>query len=278
MASNNPRKAVLDLSLQTALAPPMLFPPPLLSSDKLTDEEIRLRRSRIVSALHSSLDPSSPFSMREFLQDYGARGPESLAVAERLSGSTGPGYAGIATPTSAVFVDGLRHEHTHDENAHSLDTAERARDPVKQSDLHYASLEVARWLSFGRVLFSPAHEEVQTLPDRNVLVIDGLGNEDWSIYCAVTYERERAVVYDLKEDSNSGLSQTSRDSTHTPVNHRRRAVQSPFRPISVPQCILLRHCLALPTCHVGSEDEEHYHGMSQSPSTWRTSRDHVTGA
>ena len=222
----DPRKAVLDLSLPASLTPPVIFPSPSLLSERIVSDEIRLRRSRIVSALHSSIDPSSPFSMREFLRDYGAKGPDSAALTERFSTSIPAGYIAPITPTSGAFMEEPKLEHTHDENAHLLDSVERARDPARQSELHYASLEVARWLSFGRVLFSPAHEELHALPERNVLVIDGLGNEDWSIYCAVSYESEKAIIYDLKEDSNSGLSQISRDSAHTPANHHRRSVSS----------------------------------------------------
>ena len=222
----DPRKAVLDLSLPTSLTPPVLFPSPSYLSDRHVSDEIRLRRSRIISALHSSIDPSSPFSMHEFLKDYGARGPDTAAPPGGFRISTAAGYMGSLTPTSGAFVEDSKAGHTHDENAHLLDNVERGKDPARQSELHYASLEVARWLSFGRVLFSPAHEEIHTLPERNVLVIDGLGNEDWSIYCAVTYESERAIIYDLKEDSSSGLSQASRGSAHTPSNHHRRSVSS----------------------------------------------------
>ncbi|RMZ83133.1 hypothetical protein DV738_g1243, partial [Chaetothyriales sp. CBS 135597] len=212
----DPRKAVLDLSLPTPLR------------DANVSEDIRLRGSRIRAALqsYSPHDPSSPFSMREFLGEYTGKGHDSIALSERLRYSSATELIPSLTRTSAGLVDAGRVGHTHDENADRLDREARAKNPGKQSELHYASLEVARWLSFGRVLFSPAHEEIHMLPQRNVLVIDGLGNEDWSIYCAVTYEKEGAVIYDLKEDSSSGLSPRSRDSTHTPNNHHRRSVSS----------------------------------------------------
>ena len=50
----------------------------------------------------------------------------------------------------------------------------------------YRALMTSKWLSFGRLLFSPAHNELGS-PDDRVLVIDGLGNRDWSYYCAVSY-------------------------------------------------------------------------------------------
>jgi hypothetical protein len=224
--SVDPRKGTLDLTVSHGLTPPLPIQSPSLLSDRSAADEIRLRRSRIVSALHSSYDPSSPFSMREFLKDYGAKAIDEHGLPERFSTFSAAAMISPVSPTIVVPSTGPHLAQTHDEKAHLLDSVERAKNPVRQSELHSASLEVARWLSFGRVLFSPAHEEVQMLAERNILVIDGLGNEDWSIYCAVTYEKERAVIYDLKEDSNSGLSQVSRDSMHGPRNHHRRAVSS----------------------------------------------------
>jgi hypothetical protein len=214
------RRARVDLPLGTRATPPVIFPAPQLLSDHSIGEEIRLRRSRIVSALHSSYDPSSPFSMREFLKDY-SETRDSLGLSERLSSST----AQRSTLTTAPLMEEPEEEHNHQDNAMLLEVAERARDPIKTSELHYASLEVSRWLSFGRVLFSPAQNEIHTLPERNVLVIDGLGNEDWSIYCAVTYEAARAIVYDLKEVSHY-KKPNSPQLDHLPRNHRRAEINN----------------------------------------------------
>jgi hypothetical protein len=54
-----------------------------------------------------------------------------------------------------------------------------------QVNLRLAAMKTSKWLSFGRVLFSPAHVEVMqpaTPPAGNrVLVIDGLGNGKFEI-------------------------------------------------------------------------------------------------
>lgn len=218
MPVHEPRRAIVDLSIGSRGTPAVISPPGTLLSDQSIGEEIRLRRSRIVSALHSSYDPSSPFSMREFLKDY-SEGRDSLGLSERLSSST----ATRSTLTAAPLLEEPEKERSHQDNAILLDVAERTRDPIQTSELHYASLEVSRWLSFGRVLFSPAQSEIATLPERNVLVIDGLGNEDWSIYCAVTYEAARAIVYDMKEMSPFKKT-TPLD--HLPHNHRRAEISS----------------------------------------------------
>ncbi|KAK5259942.1 hypothetical protein LTR40_005045 [Exophiala xenobiotica] len=115
---------------------------------------------------------------------------------------------------------------SHQENVDLLDVVARNKDPVGQSELHYASLMVAKWLSFGRVLFSPAHDEIHTIPERRIIVIDGLGNEDWAIYCAVNYEAQKAFVYDLKEKASKRASNGSRTSPNVAGNHRRTEIAS----------------------------------------------------
>ena len=52
-------------------------------------------------------------------------------------------------------------------------------------------MTVSKWLTFGHVLFSPARDDlvpvVGSLKRHSILVIDGLGNDDWSFYAAETY-------------------------------------------------------------------------------------------
>lgn len=202
------------------LATPELGVSPLLHQ-MASSEEIRLRRSRIAPALHNSFAPSSPFSMRDFLDEYGR--PISN-VSDRLSGSSAQSTAAVQTlvPARPILLREQSAPREYESAAH-LEEIERAHNPTRHSDRAYASLMVSRWLSFGRVLFSPAHNEIAANPERHVLVIDGLGSEDWSIYCAVTYQNERAYVHDLKE-RKAGKSQQRRPSISTdtvPPNHRR---------------------------------------------------------
>ncbi|KAM0796532.1 hypothetical protein BDR22DRAFT_811921 [Usnea florida] len=58
---------------------------------------------------------------------------------------------------------------------------------VSQSTLRFDALMISRWLSFDKVLFSPALAEARRSHETRVLVLDGLGNDDWSFYCAETY-------------------------------------------------------------------------------------------
>ena len=83
--------------------------------------------------------------------------------------------------------------------------------PLAQVNLRVGSMTVSKWLTFGHVLFSPVREDVENLsvqeassglitPDsepnrQSILVVDGLGNDDWSFYAAETYPG--ATFYNL---------------------------------------------------------------------------------
>jgi hypothetical protein len=43
------------------------------------------------------------------------------------------------------------------------------------ANLRFAALMISKWLSFGRVLFSPVHSELKNPAEDRVLIIDGLG-------------------------------------------------------------------------------------------------------
>ncbi|KAI1607875.1 hypothetical protein EDD36DRAFT_412739 [Exophiala viscosa] len=197
-----------------------LSPPPGSTHD--AEQDTRLSLPGIFPALHSSTEPTSPFSFRDFLTEY-ENHPRS---SQRISGHRSTSSGGRSLDRVQKAAPEMQTESRHQENVALLDVVERGKDPVGQSELHYASLMVAKWLSFGRVLFSPAHDEVQRIPDRHVLVIDGLGNEDWSIYCAVEYEAQRVFVHDLKEKISTKRSLPSQTSQHAPNNHRRAEISS----------------------------------------------------
>ncbi|KAI9803704.1 MAG: hypothetical protein M1833_000616 [Piccolia ochrophora] len=100
-------------------------------------------------------------------------------------------------------------------------------------NIRFGALMTSRWLSFGRVLFSPAHAELKGLrvaQDR-ILVLDGLGNDDWSFYCALTYPD--AIVYNLSpaQSNSSALKQNDKGAWQSPPNHRQiyhPSIENPF--------------------------------------------------
>ena len=83
------------------------------------------------------------------------------------------------------------------------------------ADLRLPALMTSKWLSFGRVLFSPAHHETQLSEEPRVLVVDGLSN-DWSYYVALSYPA--ATVYNLTPDTTK--STWPEINRQPPSNHR----------------------------------------------------------
>lgn len=168
------------------------------SLDRFSAESVHLRRSRIVSALHSSIGPSTPGSLSEPFTGYDERTKSGGIVHGNIDSSSSIGRSsyqstvtGAQSNTPSTSTDAARHG-----NMPLRDTAERDHyDAVSQANLRSGSLMTSRWLSFGRVLFSPAHNHMKSADHGRILVIDGLGNDDWSFYCALSYPT--AAVYNL---------------------------------------------------------------------------------
>jgi serine/threonine protein kinase len=145
--------------------------------------------------------------------------------------------------TACVANEGFSCSHCHQLHSVSSDSQEDDDDPV--ADLRFAALMTSKWLSFGRVLFSPIHFQLKDHNDR-VLVIDGLG-KDWSYYCALTYPS--ATVY------NVGPGASSKDGPAEPWstlhNHRHICYESLDDPLPFPMhffaAVVLRFLPALPS-------------------------------
>ncbi|THZ89300.1 hypothetical protein D6C84_00217 [Aureobasidium pullulans] len=93
--------------------------------------------------------------------------------------------------------------------------------PTASAELRFAALMTSKWLSFGRLLFSPAHEEAITGNHTRILIVDGLGKE-WSYNCALTYPK--CQFYNLGPGPNSSSWETL--SNHHHVTHP--SIDTPF--------------------------------------------------
>ena len=113
--------------------------------------------------------------------------------------------------------------------------------PLAQVNLRVGSMTVSKWLSFGHVLFSPARDAlIDSEPNRHhsILVIDGLGNDDWSFYAAETYPD--ATFHNLSPTptsvpsnnmpSKSAATDLRRPENHRQVQHLSLSVKFPFTP------------------------------------------------
>ncbi|KAI1370887.1 hypothetical protein F4677DRAFT_457544 [Hypoxylon crocopeplum] len=132
--------------------------------------------ARINAAFRFGSDPpSTPFSVSEFVSGYGDRDsnlqPSKAALASQRDSSS--------SNKSAKSKRGSGSSRNSEET------------PLSQVNLRVGSMTVSKWLTFGHVLFSPVREDlindVGSLKRHSILVIDGLGNDDWSFYAAETY-------------------------------------------------------------------------------------------
>ena len=174
------------------------------SASRTSDDSVHLRRSRIVSALRSSFAPSPQPSYSDLNAaklDNESKETEAKELDTNKSNSDRPSTPPAQPKEQPIFFPSPLNssesfEVCRQRNTVLFDIAERDREgPTSQTNIRSGSLMTSRWLSFGRVLFSPAHNHVQTGEQERILVIDGLGNDDWSFYCALTYTN--AHVYNL---------------------------------------------------------------------------------
>lgn len=100
---------------------------------------------------------------------------------------------------------------------------ERPVDNSASAELRFAALMTSKWLSFGRLLFSPAHEEAMAGDHTRILIVDGLGKE-WSYNCALTYPK--CQFYNLGPEPNSSSWETLSNYHH--VTHPSISTSFPF--------------------------------------------------
>lgn len=170
--------------------------------------------------------PSTPFSVSEFVSGYGDRNstvesPKAALAVHRSSSSSG----------QSIKHPGVR---ASDSSCTSEET------PLSQVNLRVGSMTVSKWLTFGHVLFSPAREdlvpEVGSLKRHSILVIDGLGNDDWSFYAAETYPA--ATFFNLSprapivEEPRTANSFTMSPPNHHQIQYLSHKDKFPFGPDS----------------------------------------------
>ncbi|KAL6863245.1 hypothetical protein ACO1O0_003490 [Amphichorda felina] len=129
--------------------------------------------------------------------------------------------------------------------------------PLSLVNLRVGSMTVSKWLTFGHVLFSDVRHELiaeeGSLKRPSILVIDGLGNDDWSFYAAETYPA--ATFYNLSPRAPLPTDTPSSPSSFplTPPNHHQIQFVShmqkfPFAPQSFTS-VVYRFPVAAPESH-----------------------------
>jgi hypothetical protein len=196
------------------------------------------------------VSPLTPDTLAHFVGTYGDRSTYSSDAQNRLSvpqarssiisprGSTSSRYSvpSVRHSRSASVPEvNFRHSQTalapnvrSNRDTQLLDIPEH--DDHKKfttSDLRFGALMTSKWLTFGRILFSPAHHEVRLAEESRILVIDGLG-DDWSHYVATSYPD--AIVYNLgiSTSNNSESSGWGPLKNYRHFNHPSLSTSLPF--------------------------------------------------
>ena len=209
--------------------------------------------SKLLASRQSTETASSPMSFTDFFAGYESRNRAS-AASKHQSLSSGSHYSTDSIPGKESNMYGKRSTQIMAEKTEGTSNT--------QSNLRFSALMTSRWLSFGRVLFSPAHNEIQSNRQDRVLVLDGLGNDDWSFYCSLTYPH--ATIYNLSpfqtQTTTGSSSSASVQKKHeaagahyydSPSNHRQIYHTSIAHPFPFPKAFFTAAVFRFPVA--GSE-------------------------
>ncbi|KAH7309493.1 hypothetical protein B0I35DRAFT_82469 [Stachybotrys elegans] len=126
--------------------------------------------------------------------------------------------------------------------------------PLAQVNLRVGSMTVSKWLTFGHVLFSEVRNDLipveGSLKRHSILVIDGLGNDDWSFYAAETYPAATFFNLSPRAPLPDDLQTSASSFPLSPPNHHQIQYVShlekfPFAPQSF-TCVVYRFPVAAP--------------------------------
>lgn len=214
--------------------------------------------SSMLSPLQSAEMASTPLSFSDFFAGYGDRNRFSKD-SRRESASSGSRYSTRSRTSGAGPPASGQNEDRKGDSDNVVPTKNRV--PSAQSNLRFSALMTSRWLSFGRVLFSPAHVEIQNNRQGRVLVLDGLGNDDWSFYCALTYPN--ATVYNLSPFQGTKINPASKHEVvgyDSPTNHRQIYHTSIAHPFPFPKGFFTAAVFRFP---VASSEAACYNAISE---------------
>ena len=127
--------------------------------------------------------PGSPMSYTHIIAGYGNRGSKSSAVTSVATDTSPPKSATSLTPAS--LPAGAEGQESSDKAISPyIGHGQEEQDGLDlEVNVRFGALMTSRWLSFGRVLFSPVHDSFshagQTSRQERLLVLDGLGNGEW---------------------------------------------------------------------------------------------------
>ncbi|KAL1882687.1 hypothetical protein VTK73DRAFT_1599 [Phialemonium thermophilum] len=205
-------------------------------------DDVPATKPRDVTSLGT--DPTTPFSVTEFVSGYGDRNNSVSSVNQ---------------PDTSLGKKSSDHRDSHESrrsNASSTSQGSDDSSPLSQVNLRVGSMTVSKWLTFGHVIFSPVREDLTAATGsekrHSILVIDGLGNDDWSFYAAETYPS--ATFYNMspraplptEHQPSSSFPLSPRN--HHQIQYMSHADKFPFGPQSFTS-LVFRFPAAAPEYH-----------------------------
>ncbi|KAH6603283.1 hypothetical protein Trco_008058 [Trichoderma cornu-damae] len=231
-----------------------------LAKEKPLESPTIVADSRKLSTLSDAPTASTNFSadMTERIRKAFQPHPSPIVPSPVLEyGEQNTGNGGHSRKPSAAETTRHSAASSHKSRQSGSSSSSEEWTPVAQVNLRVGSMTVSKWLTFGQVLFSDIrHGLVRgqgSLERPSVLVIDGLGNDDWSFYAAETYPA--AGFFNLSpraplpaEVQSSPSRYPLSPPNHHQVQHLSHLDEFPFAPQTF-DCIVYRFPVAAPESH-----------------------------
>lgn len=176
------------------------------------------------SMRHSAADTRSSYcsaDMNERIKNAFKLRPSSLSARESLNvPATQPDVSEKRQPLNRLSTTSSVHTRFSDCSAASSDYT----SPLGQVNLRVGSMTVSKWLTFGHVLFSDLRHELtagssKSTPKLSILVVDGLGNDDWSFYAAETYRSADFYNLSPRAPVTTDTTEPQTSFPSSPTNH-----------------------------------------------------------
>ena len=107
-------------------------------------------------------------SLKKHVEKSGTKRPASAVIQMVQASHIGFEPGGRTYRQCSVYI-------SH-KNAVDCSAIKRTIEPASECDLGSLAVLVSKWLSCGRMLFSPAHLQVERVTKSRILILDGLGD------------------------------------------------------------------------------------------------------
>ncbi|KAI0194620.1 hypothetical protein F4808DRAFT_335584 [Astrocystis sublimbata] len=199
-----------------------------------------------------SIPPVTPFSVSEFVSESRDCDDANVEIIQEVDECPEMRPPSLGSGTVKAYSNRSSQNSKRTSGSSGLSEV----TPLSQVNIRVGSMTVSKWLTFGHVLFSPVRDDLinedSSLKRQSILVIDGLGNDDWSFYAAETYPA--ANFFNLSprppvpKDHPNKTSFPLSPSNHHQIQFTSHADKFPFGPDSF-TALVFRFPSAAPEAH-----------------------------